>query len=75
MKAELRDTRRRWADLQNEALAEAGHDTRVDHRSYREQGINKEPERHLGALRIKRMSDEERAEVLAARESNGKQAK
>ncbi len=31
--------RARWADLVNEALRDAGHDVRVDHRSLEEQGI------------------------------------
>ncbi len=33
----LEHVRRRWAELANEALAEAGHDVRIDHRSLSEQ--------------------------------------
>ena len=40
--------RKRWADLQNEALAERGHTQRVDHRTLEAQGIDREPTRHRG---------------------------
>jgi hypothetical protein len=40
--------RERWADLQNAALKEAGHEVRVDHRSLEAQGIDREPQRHAG---------------------------
>lgn len=49
--------RRTWADLQNETLAKYGHDVRVDHRSYAERGIKKEPGKHLGAGTIKKMKE------------------
>ena len=35
--------RKRWADLTNQALAEAGLSQRVDHRSYRFQGLDRDP--------------------------------
>jgi hypothetical protein len=35
--------RERWAQISNEALREAGLTARIDHRSYQEQGINREP--------------------------------
>jgi len=35
--------RKRWADLTNQALAEAGLSQRVDHRSYRLQGLDRDP--------------------------------
>ena len=44
----LREWRERWADLANEHLLRAGHDVRIDHRSYREQGVALEPTSHLG---------------------------
>jgi ATP-dependent exoDNAse (exonuclease V) alpha subunit len=44
----LSDWREQWAEYQNRALEEAGHDARVDHRSYEERGIAKEPTTHLG---------------------------
>jgi len=40
--------RARWAELVNERLAERGHDTRVDHRSLRTQGAEREPTFHKG---------------------------
>jgi len=35
--------RKRWADLTNQALADAGLSQRVDHRSYRLQGLDRDP--------------------------------
>jgi hypothetical protein len=40
--------RERWAELQNQALERAGHKTRVDHRSLKAQGIEREPGQHRG---------------------------
>lgn len=68
---ELRDaiiaTRKKIAKIQNEVLAEHGHDVRVDHRSLCEQGIRRKAERYLGPTRIKNMSDEEKAAYAEAR--------
>jgi len=44
----LREWRQHWADRANERLHELGFDVRIDHRSYREQGIEFEPTSHLG---------------------------
>ena len=44
----LREWRQHWADRANERLHELGLDIRIDHRSYREQGIEFEPTSHLG---------------------------
>jgi ATP-dependent exoDNAse (exonuclease V) alpha subunit len=41
--AEIKAVRKRWAVLSNEALAAAGLEARVDHRSLRSQGIDREP--------------------------------
>jgi hypothetical protein len=69
---ELRDAaraqRRLIADIQNEMLVEVGAETRVDHRSYQERGVEREPERHLGAARIKGMTHAEKGRYLAARQ-------
>jgi hypothetical protein len=35
--------RERWAQISNEALREAGLTARIDHRSYKDQGIDREP--------------------------------
>ena len=40
--------RERWATVQNQALAQAGVEARVDHRSLAAQGIHREPEVHRG---------------------------
>lgn len=47
-KSNVRVWRREWARHQNEALARAGHAERVDHRSYKEQGIDKRAGIHEG---------------------------
>lgn len=68
---ELRDNviimRKTIAELQNEALAENGHETRLDHRSLREQGKQRRPERHLGQVLIRDMSANEKAAYAEAR--------
>lgn len=63
----------RWkiADKINEALANAGSDTRVDHRSNVARGIDRASERHLGPGRIRRMTSDERQAFVAARKSEG----
>lgn len=40
--------RKRWADLTNERLEENGIDARIDHRSLKEQGIDRPPQAHIG---------------------------
>ena len=40
--------REQWAVYQNDALEEAGFDARVDHRTLEEQGIDREPTKHIG---------------------------
>lgn len=40
--------REEWARTANEALERAGHEARIDHRSYRDAGIDLEPSRKLG---------------------------
>jgi Ti-type conjugative transfer relaxase TraA len=37
-----------WATMTNEALAAAGIDARVDHRSFKDRGIDDEPTQHVG---------------------------
>ena len=41
--------RKSWADVNNRMFERKGFDERIDHRSYKEQGIDKEPMLHLGA--------------------------
>jgi len=47
-KTEVKTIRERWAALTNEHLLERGIEVRVDHRSLAEQGIDREPQSHLG---------------------------
>ena len=47
-RAWLLETRAAWAEQANQALAEAGYELRIDHRSYAEQGIERLPSLHLG---------------------------
>ena len=75
--------RSRYADLQNERLREAGLSVRVDHRSLKAQGVDREPTKHLGpsatgyerrtgqASRRRLDWDKEVAERLAAAKEQG----
>lgn len=67
LRNEVIATRKKIADIQNQALAEHGIDARVDHRSLREQGRERRPERHLGQVRIRGMSADEKATYAEAR--------
>lgn len=67
IREDLIGKRRAVANIQNEFLSAAGHDARVDHRSLKEQGATHQAERHLGPVRIKSMTDEERARYAALR--------
>ena len=65
----MEQARERWASLTNAALARAGHDVRVDHRSYERQGIDREPGQHFGpaaAHMVHRAEAQDRLEDLAA---------
>lgn len=66
---ELIATRKKCADLQNAALAKYGHEARVDHRTLKAQGIDRQPEQHLGQARIRTMSREEQEQYVAQRTS------
>ncbi|WP_157803313.1 Ti-type conjugative transfer relaxase TraA [Brucella pituitosa] len=45
---QLKEWRNVWGEVVNHHLAMAGHDVRIDMRSYAEQGIDIEPTKHLG---------------------------
>lgn len=45
----LEGWRERWAEHANRALERSGHDARIDHRSYADQGVDREPQPKLGA--------------------------
>jgi Ti-type conjugative transfer relaxase TraA len=44
----LGEWRENWADLANQHLLRSGLDIRIDHRSYKDQGVRLEPTSHLG---------------------------
>ena len=47
-KEQLGRWREQWANLVNRHLERHGHDARIDHRSLKEQGLDREPTIHLG---------------------------
>ncbi|KRB27807.1 hypothetical protein ASD94_08460 [Acidovorax sp. Root70] len=74
----LLSTRELLARLTNEALSAAGFAARVDHRSLREQGIDRTPGVHLGpagAARLRRGARSRRAEDLAQHQAAEQEAK
>ena len=50
----LREWRERWAEVANARLSELGHDVRIDHRSYADQGIELEPQNKIGPAGARR---------------------
>lgn len=59
--------RERAANIQNTHLAQHGHSIRVDHRSLRDQGVSRIPERHLGSAQVRHMSAQEKVQYIRAR--------
>ncbi len=57
--------RERWAEMANARLAELDHDVRIDHRSFREQGIDLEPQHKIGPAGVRREQRGEDAERAA----------
>ncbi|HAU2961096.1 TPA: MobA/MobL family protein [Salmonella enterica subsp. diarizonae] len=66
-KTALVELRSRWADVQNHSLERHGHESRVDHRSLKEQGIERAPEVHLGPVRLAKMDVEQVCAILERR--------
>lgn len=62
-KERLAELREMWAIVTNEHLAKNGFEVTVDHRSYKDRGIEEEPEQHLGWW----ATDEQRAAVIELR--------
>jgi len=62
--------RKTCADIQNAALEKYGHEARVDHRTLKEQRIDRKPERHLGPARIRNMSKEDKKQYSAQRQQH-----
>ncbi len=67
----LAATRQRWAEVQNRHLARQGHTARVDHRSLQARGLDRRPERHFGASRVRDLSPHEVVALLARRAAEG----
>lgn len=67
LRQEVTAARKLVADTQNQLLAEYGHQTRVDHRSLREQGLQRPAERHLGQRFVRGMADPEKAQYARCR--------
>lgn len=68
-KGHLVAQRERWADLQNKHLERYQHTDRVDARSLKAQGVDREPERHLGAGQVQRFDTEQLQAILERREA------
>ena len=54
-KTEVKELRKRWAELANAALQRHGHIVRIDHRSLAKQGIDRRPGSHLGPVVMERL--------------------
>lgn len=67
LRDEVIDTRKRIAAIQNKALVRHGHPAKMDHRSLKERGIDRAPERRYAPAHIKRMSAQDKQRVLQAR--------
>ena len=63
--AELQGWREAWAAKANERLAELGHETRIDHRSLKDQAIELEPQNKIGPAGARREERGEAAERAA----------
>ncbi|EPY6164634.1 mobilization protein MobA [Yersinia enterocolitica] len=61
--------RERWADLQNKHLERYQHTDRVDARSLKAQGIEREPERHLGAGQVQQFDTGQLQAILEHRQA------
>lgn len=71
LKDELVATRERWAEVQNEHLERHGHEARVDHRSLKEQGIDRAPEKHLGGAGVRALAAQDIIALLEHRAAEG----
>lgn len=60
--------RERWATLQNDTLERYQHPDRVDARSLKAQGIEREPERHFGPGQVRQFEPEQLQALIERRE-------
>ena len=65
----LQAFRESWVELTNQALERHGHEVRIDHRSYRDRGIERDPEKHLGPVDARRLSREDWKALQAHRQA------
>jgi hypothetical protein len=70
-KEDLLGLRERWAAMQNAHLEKHGHNDRVDHRSLKDQGSDREPEKHLGAIGVSRLNAQDISALLERRTAEG----
>ncbi len=61
-KAELEALREKWEHIANRHLERYGHEARIDHRSLKDQGIDREPTEHLGPYATQLERDGEESE-------------
>lgn len=64
--------RERWATLQNDTLERYQHPDRVDARTLKAQGLEREPERHFGAGQVRQFEPEQLHAVMERREAERK---
>lgn len=67
LRQQVTASRKMVAETQNQALAEYGHEARVDHRSLRDQGLAQPAERHLGQKFIEDMAAAEKSQYAQCR--------
>ena len=65
----LQTFRGSWADLTNQALERYGHSARIDPRNYRDRGIEREPEKHLGPVDARKLSTQDREALREHRQA------
>lgn len=64
-------TRERWANVQNAHLEKHGHEARVTHLSLKDQGIDRQPEKHIGPKKIRHLSQGDITALLERRKAEG----
>lgn len=69
-KEELAALRERWANVQNKHLEKNGSPDRVDHRSFKERGIDRVPEQRLGGEGVRNASPADKKALLELRNAN-----
>ena len=67
LRTHVREQRRIVSEEINAMLAESGADHRIDHRTFKERGIARSPEKYLGPAKIRGMTVEERAALVRER--------